>query len=32
MNIEKQIEFDKVKEIWSGLAITDWAKEKIEEA
>lgn len=29
MNIEKQIEFDKVKEIWSELAITDWAKEKI---
>lgn len=31
MNIEKQIEFDKVKEIWSDLAITDWAKEKIRE-
>ncbi|MBO5452035.1 MAG: DNA mismatch repair protein MutS [Lachnospiraceae bacterium] len=32
MNIERQIEFDKVKEIWSELAITDWAKEKIREA
>lgn len=30
MNIDKQIEFDKVKELWSNLAITDWAKEKIE--
>ncbi len=29
MNIDKQIEFDKVREIWSGLAITDAAKEKI---
>uniref|UniRef100_UPI004056D670 endonuclease MutS2 n=1 Tax=Acetatifactor sp. TaxID=1872090 RepID=UPI004056D670 len=32
MNIEKQIEFDKVKNIWTDLAITDWAKEKIREA
>lgn len=32
MNIEKQIEFDKIKDIWSDLAITDWAKEKIKEA
>ncbi len=32
MNIERQIEFDKVKDIWAGLAITDWAKEKIKEA
>ena len=32
MNIERQIELDKVKEIWSDLAITDWAKEKIREA
>lgn len=32
MNIERQIEFDKVKDIWAGLAITDWAKEKIREA
>lgn len=32
MNIEKQIEFDKVKDIWAGLAITDWAKEKIRES
>ena len=29
MNIDKQIEFDKVKEIWAELAITDYAKEKI---
>ena len=29
MNIERQIEF--VKAIWAGLAITDWAKEKIRE-
>ena len=32
MNIERQIEFDKVKEIWAKLAMTDWAKEKIREA
>lgn len=31
MNIEKQIEFDKVKDIWTDLAITDWAKERIRE-
>ena len=31
MNIERQIEFDKVKDIWADLAITDWAKEKIRE-
>lgn len=29
MNIEKQIEFDKIKEMWSNLAVTEWAKEKI---
>ncbi len=29
MNTEKQIEFDKVKEIWAGLAITEYAKKKI---
>ena len=29
MNIDKQIEFDKVKEIWSELAITDYAQENI---
>ncbi len=29
MNIDKQIEFDKVKEIWAELALTDWAKEQI---
>lgn len=32
MNIEKQIEFDKVKAIWKELAITDRAKESIENA
>lgn len=32
MNIERQIEFDKVKDIWAELAITDWAKERIREA
>ncbi len=32
MNTDKQIEFDKVKEIWADLAITDHAKEKIREA
>lgn len=31
MNIDKQIEFDKVKEMWADLAITDYAKEKIRE-
>ncbi len=29
MNIERQIELDKVKEIWAALAITDLAKERI---
>lgn len=29
MNIEKQIEFDKIKGIWRNLAVTEWAKEKI---
>ncbi|MCM1236064.1 MAG: DNA mismatch repair protein MutS [Ruminococcus flavefaciens] len=29
MNIDKQIEFDKVREIWCGLAVTDAGKEKI---
>lgn len=32
MNIEKQIEFDKIKDIWSELAVTDWAKERVREA
>lgn len=32
MNIEKQIGFDKVKDIWESLAVTDRAKEKIREA
>ena len=32
MNIERQIEFDKVKDIWADLTVTDWAKEKIREA
>lgn len=31
MNIEKQIEFDKIKEIWINLAVTEWAKGKINE-
>lgn len=31
MNIEKQVEFDKVKELWAELAITDSAKEAIRE-
>lgn len=31
MNIEKQIEFDKIKEIWRTLAVTDKAKETIDE-
>lgn len=31
MNIDRQIEFDKVKEMWAELAITDWAKEQIKE-
>ncbi len=32
MNIERQIEFDKVKERWSELAVTDYAKENIQKA
>ena len=31
MNVENLIEFDKVKEIWENLAVTEWAKEKIRE-
>lgn len=31
MDTERQIEFDKIKKIWSGLAVTQTAKEKIEE-
>ncbi|MBR4719676.1 MAG: DNA mismatch repair protein MutS [Lachnospiraceae bacterium] len=31
MNTENQIEFNKVKEIWSELAVTDYAKDKIKE-
>ena len=30
MHTEKQIEFDKIKNIWKGLAITDYAKECIQ--
>lgn len=30
MHTEKQIEFDKIKNIWKDLAITDYAKEHIE--
>jgi len=29
MNIENQIEFDQVKNMWMELAVTEWAKEKI---
>ena len=29
MNIEKQIEFDKIKALWTELAVTEYAKEKI---
>lgn len=29
MNIEKQIEFDQVKDKWINLAVTEWAKEQI---
>lgn len=32
MNIEKQIEFDKVKELWANLAVTDVTKEQIKNA
>ncbi len=32
MNIEKQIEFDKIKDIWANLAVTDGAKNRIKEA
>lgn len=31
MNIEKQIEFNKIKEMWMSLAVTDWAKTRISE-
>lgn len=31
MNTEKQIEFDKVKEIWAGYAVTEYAKDKIKD-
>ncbi len=31
MNIEKQIEFDKIKEMWRNLALTARAKEQIQE-
>lgn len=31
MNIDKQIEFDKVKEMWMNLAVTEDAREKIRE-
>lgn len=31
MNIEKQIEFDKIKELWMELAVTERAKDKIKE-
>ena len=28
---EKILEFDKIKENWKALALTDWAKKEIEE-
>ncbi len=31
MNTEKQIEFDKIKQLWMDLTLTDGAKEKIQE-
>ena len=31
MNTEQQIEFDRIKEAWSALAVTDYAKAKIKE-
>ncbi len=31
MNINQQIEFDKIKELWADLALTDDAKEKIKD-
>ncbi len=31
MNVEQQIEFDKIKELWMNLAATQWAKEQIKE-
>ena len=32
MDFEKQVEFDKIKERWTGLAMTEWAKGQIKEA
>lgn len=32
MNVEKQIEFDKIKEMWEALALTEQAKESIRSA
>lgn len=32
MNINQQIEFDRIKELWAECALTDDAKEKIKEA
>ena len=29
VNTEKSLEFDKIKEIWAGLALTDWAEKEI---
>lgn len=31
MNIDKQIEFYRIKEMWSELAVTDHAKDRIKE-
>lgn len=30
MNIEKQTEFSKIKDLWKNLTVTEWAKETIE--
>ena len=32
MNLDRTLEFDKVKEIWKTLAVTELAKQKIENA
>lgn len=32
MNLDKALEFEKVKEIWKGLAVTECASQRIEEA
>lgn len=32
MNLDKALEFEKVKEIWKGLTVTECASQRIEEA